>query len=86
MEKSELKEIKARANEIKPVFNIGKSGISQTLVEAIEDYLTKNSIAKIKVLSALDKNQVAYYADEIAKETDSVVIEKKGFTFVLYRE
>lgn len=85
MEKLDIKEIKRKANEIKPVFSIGKAGITSALIEGVEDYLTKHSIAKIKVLSAIDKNQVYYYAEEMAKETDSEIIEKKGFTFVIYR-
>jgi RNA-binding protein len=85
MDKSELKELKKFANELKPQFNIGKSGLTDTLIDTIDKYLEAHEIVKIKVLSAINKTQVKNYAKEISEKIDVEIIEQKGFTFTLYR-
>lgn len=83
MDKKELKRI---ANELRPEFNIGKNGITQTFVDSIKKYLEAHEIVKIKVSVAEDKNAMLFYSGELAKETDSEVVEIKGRTFVLIKE
>lgn len=86
MDKAGLKEVKRVANELKPQFNIGKSGLTETFIETVEKYLDAHQIVKIKALNAVDKTQVSDMAQELAKKIDAELIDKKGFTFVLYRE
>lgn len=86
MDKQTLKELKKRANELKPMFNLGKNGLSDTFYETVDRYLAAHEIVKIKVQIAEDKSSVDFFADEVAKEVDAIVLDKKGFTFVLYRE
>lgn len=85
MQKEELKQLKKIGNELKPQFNIGKSGITETLLDTIDKYIEAHEIVKIKVLSAVNKEQVAKLATEIADELDVEILEKKGFTFILYK-
>ena len=86
MDSSELKKLKRIANGLKPQFNLGKSGVTSTFIESVESYLEAHKIVKVKVLSAVDKSQVSDIADKLAEEIDSVIVEKKGFTFVVYRD
>lgn len=85
MDKTQLKELKKIANELKPMFNLGKGGLSETFIETIDNYLQAHEIVKIKVLSAENKDQVAQIANDLGKKVDAEVLDKKGFTFVLYR-
>ncbi len=85
MEKHDLKQIKKAANEIKPMFNLGKAGLTDTFIETIDKYLDAHSIVKIKVLVAEDKDGAKYYAEEIAKKIEADIVDLKGFTFTLYR-
>lgn len=86
MDKEEIKEIKKLANSIKPKFNLGKAGLTETFTETIDKYLEAHHIVKIKVTCAGTKDEVKYFADTIADATESQVLDKKGFTFVLFRE
>ena len=86
MKKEELKELKKIAATLKPEFNLGKSGITEKFIETVDKYLEAHGIVKIKALIAEDKSSLEYLANEIAKETNSTILDKRGFTFVVYRD
>ncbi len=86
MEKAELKDIKKQANALKPMFQLGKAGITGTFIELIDKYLKVHEMVKIKVLIATNTGDIQFYADEITKETKSTLIEKKGYTFTVFRK
>ena len=86
MKKEQLKELKQLANTLKPQFNLGKAGLTKTFIDTIDKYLTAHNIVKIKALIAEDKSSVEYLAGEITKETNSILIDKRGFTFTIYRD
>lgn len=77
--------LKRMANELKPQFNLGKNGITKTFIETVDKYLKAHEIVKIKSTVAESKDALKYYAEEVAKETNSEIVEIKGYTFVLYR-
>ena len=79
----EIKELKKMCNGIKAEFAIGKSGITETFIESVHDYIDVHKIVKVKVNNAIDKNDVKRFAAEVAEKTDSEVLETKGFTFCL---
>jgi len=83
--KQDLKELKKISNGLKPQFNLGKSGLSETFVKTVEDYLVAHTIVKIKVSVAENKTASNVFADLLSKELDATIIEKKGFTFTIYR-
>lgn len=85
MEQFDLKELKKVANELKPQFNLGKNGLTDTFIETVDKFLEAHGIVKIKVLAAEDKEGVKVIAEELAEALDADIIDKKGFTFVLYR-
>lgn len=80
-----MKEIKKIASNIKPTFSIGKNGITENFIEQIDNYLEKHNIVKIKVLSK-DKLDVIEISDTLSEELDAEIIDRKGFTFVLFRK
>ncbi len=85
--KKELKEIKKHANMLKPEFIIGKNGVTSAFVKQVSDYLDAHNIVKIKCLSAENKDAVKVVAADLqGKIEGSVIVDMKGFTFVLYRE
>ena len=86
MEKAELKDIKKQANGLKPMFQLGKAGITGTFIELIDKYLKVHELVKIKVLIETNTGDIQFYADEITKETKSLLIDKKGYTFTVFRK
>ena len=70
------------------VVRIGKTGITEGLIEEIKRNLEKHKIVKIKLLKSyretIEKNRQEL-ADMIAKLVNAKVIEIRGYTLTLER-
>ncbi len=79
-EKSYLRKL---AQTIKPVFQIGKEGISTALTTQIIDYLKKYELAKVSVLDTcpIEKPMVV----QIIEASGVNVVQTIGKTLVLYK-
>jgi RNA-binding protein len=86
MEKEKLYQLKSEANQIDPILNIGKNGVTDTLIEELSKQIKANRLVKVRVLkSAEEEKDVKAIAEEIASATRSTLIEVRGRTVVLYR-
>jgi RNA-binding protein len=76
--------LRALAHPMKPIVQVGKGGIDDGLVAAVDQALTDHELVKIKVGEAagLDRHAAA---DEIAARTRSEVAQVLGYTVLLYR-
>lgn len=73
------------ANEIDPIFQIGKGGIGENMIRQINDALEARELIKVNVL----KNAIADTSDichRIAELTGADVVQVIGNKFVLYKE
>lgn len=86
MDKEKLYQLKSEANQLNPILNIGKNGVTDTLIEELNKQIKANRLVKVKVLkSAEEGKDVKTIAEEIASATRSTLIEVRGRTVVLYR-
>jgi len=86
MDKEKLYQLKSEANQISPILNIGKNGVTDTLIEELNKQIKANRLVKVRVLrSAEEGKDVKTIAEEIANATRSTLIEVRGRTVVLYR-
>lgn len=86
MEKEKLYQLKSDASKISPILNIGKNGITDTLIEELNKQIKANRLVKVKVLkSAEEGKDLKTIADELAVATRSTLIDVRGRTVVLYR-
>lgn len=86
MEKEKLYQLKSDASKISPILNIGKNGVTETLIEELNNKLKVNRLVKVRVLkSAEEGKDLKTIADEIAAATRSTLIDVRGRTVVLYR-
>ena len=86
MEKEKLYQLKSEANQINPILNIGKNGVTETLIEELNKQMKVNRLVKVRILkSAEEEKDVKAIAEEIATATRSTLIEVRGRTVVLYR-
>lgn len=86
MEKEKLYRLKSEANQISPILNIGKNGVTDTLIEELNKQIKANRLVKVRVLkSAEEGKDLKAIAEEIAEATRSTLIEVRGRTVVLYR-
>lgn len=76
--------LKSIAQKLAPVFQVGKGGVSETQIKAIDDYLKAHEIVKIAVL-----NNSLYSANEAAAEiADAInadVVQVIGSKAVLFK-
>lgn len=77
--------LKGLAMTMDPIFQIGKSSMTPSLVTAIDEAITARELIKISVLQncADDPNELAQL---VAERTRSQVVQVIGKKIVLYRE
>jgi len=76
--------LRSLGNELEPVFQIGKGGMSEEIVDQLDLVLEARELIKVRVLkTCLD--DPAELAEEIAEALDCDVVQKIGRIFLLYR-
>ena len=76
--------LRGLANTITAIFQVGKSGVSDVLIEQLDNALEARELIKISVLETAPEN-AKELAEEIAKSTNSVVVQTVGNKITLYR-
>lgn len=76
--------LRSLAQNISPITQIGKGGVSDALVETVDKALNKRELVKLSVLDNAD-DMPESFASEIAKKTASDVVCVIGRKIVLYR-
>lgn len=77
--------LRGLASTKKAVFNIGKEGLGESIIEQVSNYLNAHELIKITVLNNADAD-VKEIAIEISKALNAELVETKGRTFVLYKK
>lgn len=72
------------ASQYETIFQIGKGGISENLVQQVQDALKKRELIKLRVLdnSMLTAREAS---DQLAELTKSDVVQVIGSRFVLFK-
>ncbi|MCK5625488.1 YhbY family RNA-binding protein [Candidatus Bathyarchaeota archaeon] len=71
----------------KPTVWIGKNGITEEFIGNLLKQFEKNEVVKIKILkSFLKTHSVIEITEKIIKQTDSILIEIRGHSFILFRK
>lgn len=72
------------ANSMDTIFQVGKGGISDTLVAQTDDALRARELIKLRVLEN-SSYTAREAAEQLAEQTGSDVVQVIGSRFVLYR-
>ena len=72
------------ASGYETIFQIGKGGISENLIQQVNDALRKRELIKLRVLDNSEFS-AREAADEIAEQTKSDVVQVIGSRFVLFK-
>ena len=79
--------IKRELSDKEPTIWIGKNGVSQEVLAEIDRQLEKTEMVKAKILkTAFGETNAKTIATKIAQQTESVLVEVRGHTFMLYRK
>lgn len=76
--------LRALATEEKTIFQIGKDGLSDNLIEQVDHAIDARELIKISVLknSSVDIKETGF---DLARYTNSELVQVIGRTIVLYR-
>ena len=86
MTSKERAQLRAQANTLEPLFQIGKGGMSEALVQQTADALRKRELIKLKVLLESAPDAPRAFAEQLAAATESEVVQVIGGSIVLYKE
>lgn len=78
-------ELRGLANNLEDLFQIGKSGVSDTVVAQVEEALIARELIKIKVLLETSPVTPREAAVELAEKTNSDIVQVIGGKIVLFR-
>lgn len=77
--------LRGLANTIDAIFQVGKGGISDVLLEQLDNALEARELIKISVLETAP-GSAKELAEEIAIGTNSVVVQTVGNKITLFRQ
>jgi len=77
--------LRAEANQLKPIFQVGKIGVNQNMITQIEDALEKRELLKVSILqNCLEDKTIV--AEQLAEGTGAEIVQIIGNNIVLYKE
>ena len=79
-------QLRAMANGIETILQVGKDGIGENLIRQADDALEARELIKGRVLDNNIDYDARSAAAELAQATRSEVVQVIGTRFVLYRE
>ena len=77
------KYLKAEAHSLSPVVQIGKAGLTASLIKETSSSLAAHELIKVKVLQ--DKEERDQMATSLSESTDSSLVYVLGNTIILYK-
>ena len=79
------KHLKGLAHGLKPVVQIGKEGMTEGVIRAVDEGLLRHELIKIKFTEVKDREQKEAFICEIETKTGSERVGMIGHTAILYR-
>ncbi len=77
--------LRAMANGLDAIFQIGKNGLNDNFIKQIDDALEAREMIKITVLETAPKDNLSL-ANELAAKTNSILVQVVGNKVTLYRK
>ncbi len=78
-------QLRAMANTMETILQIGKNGINDNTVKQVEDALEARELIKLRILESCPTD-VRQTADSLAKAVEADVVQVIGTRFILYKE
>lgn len=77
--------LKGIAHNLDPLFQLGKSGLTENFLKQMGEALETKELIKVKILQNCDLDPTET-ANEIAEELGAEFVQSIGSKFVVYRE
>ena len=85
MKSAERKYLKGLAHRLKPIVFIGQSGLTASVVRAVESALNDHELIKVKFNDFREKEEKADITAAIEKQTEAEWVGTIGHTAIIYR-
>ena len=82
--KKQKQYLKGLANPLSPGVIIGKEGLTDNIIESIDEYLTSHELLKVSVLKSCKQPKEEIILD-VQSHTHCELISSLGHRFVVYR-
>lgn len=77
--------LRSEAHHLKPIFQVGKIGVNENMIEQISDVLEKRELIKVSVLqNCLEDKSVV--AEQLSEGAEAEIVQIIGNNIVLYKE
>ncbi|GAB1611415.1 MULTISPECIES: ribosome assembly RNA-binding protein YhbY [Mammaliicoccus] len=77
--------LRKEAHHLDPIFQIGKGGISENMIEQLNEALEKRELIKVHILqNNMDDHKEV--ANSISEQTESELVQLIGSIIILYKE
>lgn len=84
MNSEQLKQMKTKAHELKPVIMIGQAGLTEAVLKEIEIALDTHELIKIKIRA--EKEERKLIQQHVCSETKAELVQSIGQIIVIYRK
>jgi len=81
-----LNQLLNRIRHEPPKIRIGKKGLTENIIKEVSNLLDKDRALKVRCLKVIPKEIIEPIAENIAKLTESEVVEIRGKTFILMKK
>ena len=81
--KTKLRDLKVRAQTLKPAIRLGKAGLTPEFLAVFEDTLTRGQLIKLRFEAMKDERKAL--SKQLAEQTGSLLVQQTGHTAVFYR-
>ncbi len=82
---AEKKVLRGQAMSLKPLIQVGKSGITPAVISAMNKALDEKHLVKVRMVND-DRNQRAEWAQQLSRECPSEITGQVGKTYSFYRQ
>ncbi|NCC65484.1 MAG: YhbY family RNA-binding protein [Spirochaetia bacterium] len=76
--------LRAEAHALKPVVMVGKGGVDQRVIGAMDEALAHHELVKVKFQA--HKDEIRSLCEDLSTKTESVLVSVIGFIGTFYRE
>jgi len=76
--------LRSLAQNLSPIVMVGKSGLSESVVSALDDALTDHELVKVRFQGF--KDEIKSLSGKLSEDTKSELICITGFTAVFFRQ
>jgi RNA-binding protein len=77
--------LRAEAHHLSPIFQVGKGGVNEQMLNQLRDVLEVRELIKVRILDNCEEDKDVV-AQQLAEGTRAELVQLIGLTVVLYKE